>query len=79
MMDKQLSCIDCAAKSCLKGDNAYPDFCVTTHMDPETLREALDCYSQEEVHEVTVAAPMWSVSTTASTPAWRRSWISPGR
>ena len=56
MMDKQLSCIDCAAKSCLEGHNAYPDFCVTTHMDPETLREALDCYSQEEVHEVTVAA-----------------------
>ena len=55
-MKKELSCIDCAVKNCQTGDKAYPDFCVTTHMNPETLGEALDCYSQEEVHEVTVAA-----------------------
>ena len=41
-MKKELSCIDCAVKNCQTGDKTYPDFCVTTHMNPETLGEALD-------------------------------------
>lgn len=55
-MKKELSCIDCAVKNCQTGDKAYPDFCVTTHMNPETLGEALDCYGQAENHKVTLAS-----------------------
>ena len=55
-MKKQLSCIDCAVKSCQKGDGRYPDFCVTTHLDPQTLKDALTCYEEEENHRATLAA-----------------------
>ena len=55
-MKKELSCIDCAVKNCQTGDKTYPDFCVTTHMNPETLGEALDCYGQAENHKVTLAS-----------------------
>ena len=55
-MKKQLSCIDCAVKSCQKGDGRYPDFCVTTHLDPQTLKDALTCYEEEENHLATLAA-----------------------
>lgn len=55
-MEKQLSCIDCAVKSCQSGDKKYPDFCVTTHLDPRTLDEAVACYGEEENHKVTLAA-----------------------
>ena len=55
-MKKQLSCIDCAVKSCQKGGGRYPDFCVTTHLDPQTLKDALTCYEEEENHRATLAA-----------------------
>ena len=55
-MKKQLSCIDCAVKSCQKGDGRFPDFCVTTHLDPQTLKDALTCYEEEENHRATLAA-----------------------
>ena len=55
-MKKQLSCIDCAVKSCQRGDGRYPDFCVTTHLDPQTLKDALNCYEEEENHRATLAA-----------------------
>ena len=56
MDKKEMSCIDCGVKNCDRGDKTFPDFCLTTHMDPEILREAMELYQEEENHRVTVAA-----------------------
>ncbi|MGN1192671.1 MAG: DUF1847 domain-containing protein, partial [Dorea sp.] len=37
-------------------DRTYPDFCPTTHMDEEVLREAMECYQEEDNHRTMVAA-----------------------
>lgn len=52
-----LSCIDCAAKACKKGEaDKYPAFCLTKNMDPALLQEALDCYKEEENSRVMINA-----------------------
>lgn len=52
-----LSCIDCAAKACKKGEaDKYPAFCLTKNMDPALLQEALDCYKEEENNRVMINA-----------------------
>ena len=56
MDKKEMSCIDCGVKNCDKGDKTFPEFCLTTHMDPEILQEAMELYQEEENHRVTVAA-----------------------
>ena len=38
-MDTKLSCIDCAVKNCDKMDKTFPEFCLTTNMDTEVLRQ----------------------------------------
>ena len=53
---EDMSCIDCAAKSCRAPGNEYPPFCLTTHMDEEALADAMACYEDEEVRRVAVAA-----------------------
>lgn len=59
-MNKQpqaLSCIDCAAKACKKGDaEKYPAFCLTKNMNPALLQEALHCYTEEENNCVMINA-----------------------
>ena len=59
-MNKQpqtLSCIDCAAKACKKGDaEKYPAFCLTKNMNSDLLQEALDCYNEEENNRIMVNA-----------------------
>ena len=30
---EKMSCIDCAVKNCDKEDKAFPEFCVTTHLN----------------------------------------------
>jgi len=50
----KLSCVDCAVGNCNKMDKQFPDFCLSTHLDPELLRSAMDCYAEEENHEVTL-------------------------
>ena len=56
MDKKEMSCIDCGVKNCDKGDKTFPEFCLTTHMDPKTLEEAMACYQEEENHRIAVAA-----------------------
>ena len=41
---EDMSCIDCAAKSCRAPGNEYPPFCLTTHMDQKILNDAMACY-----------------------------------
>lgn len=59
-MNKQpqtLSCIDCTAKACKKGESEkYPAFCLTKNMNPDLLQEALDCYGEEENNRIMVNA-----------------------
>ena len=56
MKDLQLSCIDCAVTNCNKEDKAYPDFCLTTHMNGEVLAEAMKCYEEDENRRSMIAA-----------------------
>lgn len=56
MEEIERSCIDCAVKNCSRMDKTYPDFCLTTHMDPDVLEEAMACYQQEEVRRISIAA-----------------------
>lgn len=43
----RLSCADCAVINCDEGDKMYPQFCLTTHLDEEILKDALSCYEEE--------------------------------
>ncbi|MBQ0018507.1 MAG: DUF1847 domain-containing protein [Clostridiales bacterium] len=52
MTEKKLSCIDCAVTNCNNMDGAYPDFCLTTHMDEAVLADAMQCYGNEEERKV---------------------------
>lgn len=58
MKPEEMSCIDCAVKRCDAKETAkdFPEFCVTTHMDPAVLEEAMACYEIPENHDVMVAA-----------------------
>ena len=53
---EEMSCIDCAVKNCDKMDKTYPEFCLTTNMDQDVYKDAMDCYKEEENHNIMVAA-----------------------
>lgn len=53
---EEMSCIDCAVKNCDKMDNTYPEFCLTTNMDQDVYKDAMDCYKEEENHNIMVTA-----------------------
>ena len=53
---KKLSCIDCAVTNCNHEDKQYPAFCLTTHMDPAVLQEAMQCYEEDLPHRSMIAA-----------------------
>ncbi len=53
---EEMSCIDCAVKNCDKMDKTYPEFCLTTNMDPDVYQDAMDCYKEEENHNIMAAA-----------------------
>ena len=46
MTDMKFSCIDCGVGNCNKMDGVYPDFCLTTNMDPAVLEDAMSCYAE---------------------------------
>lgn len=50
------SCIDCAVTNCNLQDKAYPDFCLTTHMNEEVLADAMKLYEEEENRRSMIAA-----------------------
>lgn len=51
-----LSCTDCGAVSCNKGDNRYPEFCLTTHLTEKEIEKIVDLYNNnEEVHKIAIA------------------------
>lgn len=50
------SCIDCGLGSCNLKDSPFPEFCTTTNMDGEVLRDAMEAYEDPENRKVTIAA-----------------------
>ena len=56
MGDIRRSCIDCAVKNCSRMQGAYPQFCLTTHMDEEVLADAMAQYEDELINKVAVAS-----------------------
>lgn len=47
MKIEEMNCGDCGAAACKVG-SGYPEFCMTTKMNPETLKEALAAYDDPE-------------------------------
>ncbi len=54
--DLKLSCVDCGTQNCKYKDRHYPDFCLTTHLDPEDLDWAVERYEEKRNHEIMVAS-----------------------
>ena len=50
------SCIDCAVTNCNLQDKAYPDFCLTTHMNEEVLADSMKLYEEDENRRSMIAA-----------------------
>ena len=48
MENKKLSCIDCTVANCNHQQKSYPDFCLTTNMDPNVLEDAMKLYEEDE-------------------------------
>ena len=43
-----LSCVDCHVYHCHYQDSKYPEFCLTTNMNPDTYKRAMDALKSEE-------------------------------
>ena len=52
---KTLSCVDCHVYHCHYQNSKYPEFCLTTNMNPETYQHAMDALNGED-NAVAVAA-----------------------
>lgn len=46
------SCIDCGVVNCNHGTMSFPDFCLTTNMDPEVMQDAMEQYKDPENNRV---------------------------
>ena len=55
-MEIKRSCIDCGVTNCNNEDSMYPDFCLSTNMDEGVLKEAMDCYLEEENRRISQAS-----------------------
>ena len=51
-----LSCLDCHVYHCHYGDSKYPDFCLTTNMNSDTYKRAMDELKSPEDNRIAVAA-----------------------
>ncbi len=52
----QLSCLDCHAYHCHYQNSRYPEFCLTSNIDPETYKRAMDKLMNPEDNRIAVAA-----------------------
>lgn len=54
----RMSCIDCMKGNCSEpnGNRSYPDFCITTHINEEVLKEAMRCYEEPANHRIMLSA-----------------------
>lgn len=55
-VEKCLSCTDCGALSCNKGDDRYPEFCLTTRLTEKEIEKIADLYNNDaKVHQIAIA------------------------
>lgn len=52
----QLSCLDCHVYHCHYQDSRYPDFCLTSNINPDTYKRAMDFLNSPEDNRIAVAA-----------------------
>ena len=53
---EKMSCIDCGVVNCRRGDKTYPDFCLTTALDQETMDEVMAEYAKDEINRIAVSS-----------------------
>ena len=51
-----LSCVDCHVYHCHYQNSKYPEFCLTTNMNRETYKRAMDALNDPEDNRIAVAA-----------------------
>ena len=51
-----LSCVDCGVTNCSRGDQSYPEFCLTTSLDQQLLDEVMAEYKKEDINRIAVVA-----------------------
>ena len=51
-----LSCVDCHVYNCNNQDGSYPAFCLTTNMNPDTYKRAMEAISTGEDNRIALAA-----------------------
>lgn len=51
-----LSCVDCHAYHCHHQNSRYPEFCLTSNIDPDTYKRAMDKLMSPEDNRIAVAA-----------------------
>lgn len=56
MEKEKMSCIDCMVKNCNLEDKTFPEFCLTKNMNEDVLKDAMDCYKEEENKKVMISA-----------------------
>ena len=54
--ETQLSCVDCHAYHCHHQNSRYPEFCLTSNIDPDTYKRAMDKLMSPEDNRIAVAA-----------------------
>ena len=54
--EHKLSCVDCGTQNCKYKDRSYPDFCLTTHLDPKDLEWAVERYKEDDNNKIMVAS-----------------------
>ena len=54
--NSKLSCVDCGTQNCKYKVRTYPDFCLTTHLDPKDMEWALERYDEGRNHDIMVAS-----------------------
>lgn len=55
-MEQKQSCVDCRTANCIKMESFFPEFCLTTNIDPDLLADAMKEYEDPEINKVAVAS-----------------------
>ena len=56
MEKNKLSCVDCGTQNCKFKTKTYPEFCLTTNLDPDDADWAAERYDEDRNHDIMVAS-----------------------
>ena len=56
MAKNKLSCVDCGTQNCKFKTKTYPEFCLTTNLDPDDADWAAERYDEDRNHDIMVAS-----------------------